>query len=467
MSADTPSTSDGTFLARRDNFLGLPSERRGGSLTFSALRAELGEDNANALVVKIGSLVQSHHLDRLGLSDHAVVDRVLQSLSPDERRTMAEGGIVPRVQEIIQAEANTAKLQQKQAPTNAYAADAPAQKEGNVFLPKRLTQAMRGDGNAISGQTPNDGDLRSITSANYGKTGLAATGLSYDAFSAMRSEGFNLAQIKAAVGANRSLGLDANDNPAATARLQRDTPWAVPHLQQRRSELQGIRGLRQQADKAEREGRSGEAERLRKKADEEQKKHDEEHGRDRARISKEHPERLPDYDNRYDRIHDNVMKGLSSGNELEDKATLTTIENYRRNPNNADARRDYAELNKKAGADPRKQKAMAAADRDARQLHQEEVAETKKNEVKSVVADRKDAVADKKDAIADNKDAKATGAVAATESKTAKAVALLDDDDPPAKAPEKPSTTPARPQPSKPTPKAKTKLASTAPAPGA
>jgi hypothetical protein len=92
--SESPSHAD-TFLVRRFNFLGLPSERKGGALSYAALRAELGDDNAAALVTKLGALVTAHGLDRLGIPLHHAVDRIVQSLTRETRRAMAEGGDVP------------------------------------------------------------------------------------------------------------------------------------------------------------------------------------------------------------------------------------------------------------------------------------------------------------------------------------------------------------------------------------
>ena len=100
------------FLARRFNFLGLPSEKRGG-ISYAAVRAELGDENAAALVTRIGELVQKHGLDRLGISLHDAVDRIVQTLTPDERRAVASGGSVQRVEALIDAEAKQAEIKQK------------------------------------------------------------------------------------------------------------------------------------------------------------------------------------------------------------------------------------------------------------------------------------------------------------------------------------------------------------------
>jgi hypothetical protein len=218
-----------------------------------------------------------------------------------------------------------------------------------------------------------------VTAANYKGSTFERQGLTYATFDALRKEGFNTGQITAALAANRSLGLGVNDNPAATARLQRDTPWAVPHLQQRRGELQEIDDLKRRAQKAEEQKKFNEAERLRKKAEAQQKKHDEEHHRDRDRMRREKPERLPDYDDRYRRIQEN-LKTLGPRSEHDNNARMSEIEQYRRNPNDADARRSYAALAKSAGPDLQKRKAIAEIQRDVRELQRTKAAAVKKND---------------------------------------------------------------------------------------
>jgi hypothetical protein len=107
-----PAVAD-AFLARRFNFLGLPSERKGGAVSYAGLRAELGDDNAAALVTRIGEMVTKQGIEALGIPLHQAVDRVVQSLTPDERRTVAVGGTVARVQALISAEISQAETQQK------------------------------------------------------------------------------------------------------------------------------------------------------------------------------------------------------------------------------------------------------------------------------------------------------------------------------------------------------------------
>lgn len=140
---DTPASNDQS-LGRRFNFLGLPSERRGGSISYPALRAELGDDNASSLVTKIGVLATVHGLDKLGVPLHHAVDRILQSLTPDERRSMAQGGTVPpRVEAIISAEAAIAKLQQQ--PTNIHGAGATNDASGAMLGRSPLPMSRGGN----------------------------------------------------------------------------------------------------------------------------------------------------------------------------------------------------------------------------------------------------------------------------------------------------------------------------------
>jgi hypothetical protein len=83
MSGNSPHTPEDRALARRYHFLGLPSEKLDGGLSFAALRAELGDDNAGSLVTQLGVLAKAHNLEQLGIPLHHAVDRILQSLTAD------------------------------------------------------------------------------------------------------------------------------------------------------------------------------------------------------------------------------------------------------------------------------------------------------------------------------------------------------------------------------------------------
>ena len=120
MSAETTDLQD-RLLVRRFNFLGLSGEKRAG-LSYASLRAELGDENAAALVTRIGTLLETQGLDKLGVPLHDAVDRIVQSLTADERRTIAEGGgVPPRVQTQVSAEIAAAKMLQAQTSTNVHA----------------------------------------------------------------------------------------------------------------------------------------------------------------------------------------------------------------------------------------------------------------------------------------------------------------------------------------------------------
>jgi hypothetical protein len=59
-------------------------------VSFAGLRSELGDENAGALVTRIGVLAKVHNLDQLGIPLHHAVDRILQSLTADERCTISQ-----------------------------------------------------------------------------------------------------------------------------------------------------------------------------------------------------------------------------------------------------------------------------------------------------------------------------------------------------------------------------------------
>ena len=90
MNAQTPNNEDRS-LVRRFNLLGLPTEKRGGQ-SYPALKAELGDEHAASLVTRVGELLKNQGLDKLGVALPGAVDRIVQSLSPDERQSIAGGG---------------------------------------------------------------------------------------------------------------------------------------------------------------------------------------------------------------------------------------------------------------------------------------------------------------------------------------------------------------------------------------
>ena len=260
-----------------------------------------------------------------------------------------------------------------------------------------LPQSMM-DGNRRTSQ--NDGSGRSsggsdargtagITEANFSGSSLEKMGLSVDTFKAMHKEGFNNTQIASAVTVNKLLGIQANDNPAATARLQRDTPWAVDSLKQSHDALKEAEDCDEKAKQAEAKGDNSGAQHWRKQGEEKRKAEAERHRQTQERLGREKPERLPDYNSRHDSMQ-RGLHGLRTGNEQEDKATLNVIEDYRRHPNDAAVRQRYEALNKQKSADPRTRVAMQKIDKGLHQGQKAEVAEAKKNDAKVAENDRKE-----------------------------------------------------------------------------
>jgi hypothetical protein len=232
------------------------------------------------------------------------------------------------------------------------------------------------------------GDVRvsDVTQRNFGGTDFHAAGLSFDSFNAMRREGFNGTQIIAAVNTNRALGIGVNDNPAATARLQRDTPWAVDSLKESHDALKEANDCDEKAKQAEAKGDTAGAERWRKQAEAKRQQETEHHRQTQERVGREKPERSGDYDNLYQRMQDGV-RGIKSGNEAEDKATLNVIEDYRRHPDDAAARRRYEALAKKLSADPTKKLGMAKIDKSVRDGQRGEVSKAGVNAAEKAKGD--------------------------------------------------------------------------------
>jgi hypothetical protein len=180
--------SEDRSMARRLNFLGFPGEKRGG-LSYAGLKAELGDENAAALVTKIGTLLETQGLDKLGVPMHHAVDRIVQSLTPDERRTIAEGGgLPPRVQTKVSAEIAMAKAQQSQTVGNIHASAALA--DG---LPgaRGALRNIAAQGTSGSGSSAGyDGMSGKLSTAASSPEFLRSLGLDYGTASKLAGLGF-------------------------------------------------------------------------------------------------------------------------------------------------------------------------------------------------------------------------------------------------------------------------------------
>jgi hypothetical protein len=257
---------------------------------------------------------------------------------------------------------------------------------GFAFADHGRGMAMPGSGRdpSVAGGERSSGDVRvsDVTQHNFAGTDFHAAGLSFESFNAMRREGFGATQIIAAVNANKALGIGVNDNPAATARLQRDTPWAVDSLKESHDALKGASDCDEKAKQAEAKGDTAGADRWRKQAEAKRQQEADHHRQTQERLGREKPERLGDYNSRHQRMQDG-LRSIKSGNEAEDKATFNVIEDYRRHPDDAAARRRYEALNKKLGADPRKKQGMAEIDSAVRQGQKAKAAKVQQNETQA------------------------------------------------------------------------------------
>jgi hypothetical protein len=67
-------------------------------------------------VIRIGALAQMYHLDQSSMGLNGAVSHILQSLTPDERRSIAQGNAIPpRIEAMVTAEAEAAKATAAQA----------------------------------------------------------------------------------------------------------------------------------------------------------------------------------------------------------------------------------------------------------------------------------------------------------------------------------------------------------------
>jgi hypothetical protein len=212
VSTDQPHTPGDRALARRYHFLGLPGEKSNQAVSFAGLRSELGDENAGALVTRLGVLAKVHNLDQLGIPLHHAVDRILQSLSADERRTISQGGAIPsRVEAIIRAEGETAKLQMAQLGKgpDGLIRDA-AHATGPLALGQQPFAALRNASSPSSASasattqspaTAMGGSPAQIARWQLEGTPLGnMTGLNTGVYAQLRGEGYSQAQIGAAAG---------------------------------------------------------------------------------------------------------------------------------------------------------------------------------------------------------------------------------------------------------------------------
>jgi hypothetical protein len=249
-------------LVRRFNFLGFPGEKKGEALTYAGLRAELGDDHASALVVQAGVIAKLHHLDQLGIGiDHAVA-RMIQSMTADERRSVAKGGpLPPRVEAMITADAEAAKLQQKQtgAGPNSGTRDpslSPNHPAGLGAFGFGASRGLSGRGGDAGGgdrqgyQSISYGtsqSLQGITAHNFEATPFATNlKMDFGTFNYVRSydRNFNGGDIRDAVKQTGTLGFTPHDKEAIAhqALIEHYDPKKEETHQLEQAYISGLRG---------------------------------------------------------------------------------------------------------------------------------------------------------------------------------------------------------------------------------
>ena len=232
-----------------------------------------------------------------GVSLSDAVKRIIGSLTPAERSAIASGGTPPpRVQALLDGEIKAAQQQRQAQLAATNTADGGLQGDKSGLIPSAFA-AMDRDMRGRNTRSTEYSNLRSdsISSANYGSSEYARTGLNYATFSDLRKQGFNGQQIMAAVNTTRALGIDTNKNAAPMARVQRDIPSAVPGLQTTRDNWSAVKSLEDEQKKAIEAGNTAAAEALARQIAE-ARKHAEEHDkRERDRVQRERPDRAHDH----------------------------------------------------------------------------------------------------------------------------------------------------------------------------
>jgi hypothetical protein len=296
------------------DFRGLPGERRDG------LSAPTR--------IKIAALLVNQGLDKLGVPLEDAVERVVQSLTPDERRTTEESGAIPpQVQARMSAE--VAAMQPLYTLKNSLGykgalRDRPSQGTSAspiiaVIRPRERVERQRRIG---------------LHHAGHLWFYFARTGLSYGMFNALRAQGFDAAQITAAVNTNNSLGLGANDNPYATARLQRDVPEAMTVLHETRENWKHFYELEKAQAEAIKHGDTNAAAKLGAQMEQARKQADEHDKREQDKVQSKKPERLDDLITQQENIRrrtEEHISQLAPGDDTEAKKLATALDQARRN----------------------------------------------------------------------------------------------------------------------------------------
>jgi hypothetical protein len=391
MSTPTPPGIEDSALARRYSFLGFPSERRGGALSYSEMQAELGPANAASLITQIGVLVQAHHADQQGLGLNHIVDRIVQAMTPDERRTMSQSNMVPsRVQALISAEVEAARQQSAQLGKGAAGANAAAGPSAGggwqlvngqwVQAGARGNSSMEGGdhssattrdagGSTSSGGTYS-GNIGGVNQRNYTGTPFASTGMSYSTFSSLRSQGFGETNIMHAAQDSRTNGFNVNDKKIGSAfavldkddgKRREERNHLLANFRERLDSDETFQNLKVERDKTV-EGsaeRTAAEQRLYERGQQISKEggyqgHVQAAPTQRARDAG----KLIEHETIKQKFEGHV-NNLEHGDKAKVAADIDIVDRYRRNPQDAATRHAYDELNQRLSKVPSSKLALA------------------------------------------------------------------------------------------------------------
>lgn len=132
---------------RRANFVGgIHTSTSDHDGSYQHLRAELGEENTNRLITNIGTLAMASGITASGVSLSDAVKRIIGSLTPAERSSIASGGAPPpRVQALLDSEIKAAQ-QQQQAQRAASSQDGTGSLEQHEQQLARRAEMLRAAG---------------------------------------------------------------------------------------------------------------------------------------------------------------------------------------------------------------------------------------------------------------------------------------------------------------------------------
>jgi hypothetical protein len=291
------------------------------------------DTNLRAAILSIGNIL---HVG--GMPDSVVdhlLDRARMTLTPAQRldpssayTTQVLGQITGFVKETYGLD----RLLNIHGPAGRPGADAGTADAGSFFDARGLTRLDRlgaGSVGAYFGHgysslntrwDPSSG-AAGLTAANFASTDFARAGLDLSTTRLLFGQGFTPTQILQAASLTNELGIDVKGNVAAVARLTRDVKGAAASLRTMRDFQNQIDAEEEKARLARERGDHTAAAEHEKKAEDARRRQKEFEDRERARIQRENPDRVGDWDRTIEAI-----KGKGERIEADLKAGRITQE---------------------------------------------------------------------------------------------------------------------------------------------